>query len=88
MCRGTGTHVNPSIDGNGLSQEYADDPEFMEDYLAGAYDVRCSECGGANVLDVVDESRMTPEQIEAWTEQEHDRWEYDAERAAERRAGC
>lgn len=87
-CRGKGTHTNPSIDGNGLSQEYAEDVEFMEDYLSGAYDVRCEECNGANVVPVVDEERMTPEQVEAWHTQCQEEWEYQAERDAERRMGC
>ena len=36
-CRGTGSHVNPAVDGNGLTQEDFDEagPEFRDDYMAG-----------------------------------------------------
>ena len=48
-CRGNGTHTNPNIDGNGLSDEYQQDPEFMESYCAGHYDVPCEVCKGLRV---------------------------------------
>lgn len=54
-CEGTGSHVNPSIDGNGISlDEFDRDPDFKEAYLSGHFDVTCEECKGENVLDVVD----------------------------------
>ncbi len=35
-CNGRGSHVNPSIDSNGISaEEFAEDPDFQDDYLAG-----------------------------------------------------
>lgn len=50
-CRGRGTHVNPNIDGGGLtSDDFADDPDFYDDYFAGNYDVSCSECDGRRVV--------------------------------------
>ena len=49
-CQGDGKHTNPSIDGNGLPQEYAEDMDFMEEYLGGMYDVTCYECKGARVV--------------------------------------
>ena len=55
-CDGEGKHVNPNIDGNGLSQEdFAEDPDFAESYFTGLYDVSCEECGGNRVVDIVDE---------------------------------
>src|SRR4051812_13986312 len=58
-CRGKGTMVNRSIDGQGLSQEdFDDDPDFEEAYRSGVYDVRCDECKGNNVVDVVDEESI------------------------------
>jgi DnaJ-class molecular chaperone len=65
-CRGTGVHDHSAF-ANGISQEdFAEDPEFRENYFAGHFDVRCEECHGANVVDVVDEDRLTPEQRRAW----------------------
>jgi RecJ-like exonuclease len=64
-CEGTGTHVNPSIDGHGLTQEDFDaDPDFAEGYFNGRYDVRCEECDGRNVVEVPDLSRLTAEERE------------------------
>lgn len=52
-CRGNGTHVNPAVDGNGLTSDDIDEmggDDFMEDYLGGVYDVICEECGGLRVV--------------------------------------
>lgn len=50
-CEGTGTHVNPAIDGNGLTREdFDEDPDFRDDYMSGVYDVACYECGGKRVV--------------------------------------
>lgn len=58
-CEGKGTHVNPNIDGNGITaEEFAEDPEFAENYFSGLYDVRCEECDGLRVVQVVDEDRI------------------------------
>lgn len=44
-CQGEGSHVNPAVDGNGLTAEDFDqDPDFHDDYMAGAYDVPCEQC--------------------------------------------
>lgn len=60
LCSGKGKHVNPAIDGNGLSQEdFDNDPDFAESYFSGVYDVTCYECNGNNVVSVVDEKRLT-----------------------------
>lgn len=69
-CRGNGSHVNPSIDGNGLSREHMEDREFMEDYMAGVYDVPCYECDGRRVVSVVDEAQCDPALLAAYVEQE------------------
>lgn len=59
-CGGEGHHSNPSIDGNGFSDEIRDDdPEFYEDYMAGRYDVRCTVCNGERVVSVPDTSACT-----------------------------
>lgn len=59
-CRGTGSHVNPSIDGNGLGAEDFEDEEFAEAYFNGAYDVACYECRGLRVVPVMNED-LSPE---------------------------
>ena len=89
-CEGRGTHVNPSIDGNGLSQEDFDEagPEFYEDYMGGVYDVTCYTCGGRNVVAVVDEERCNPAHLEAYRAHQQAEYEYRMEAAAERRMGC
>lgn len=58
-CKGRGKHVNPAIDGNGISaEEFEEDPEFADAYMAGVYDVTCHECGGDRVVAVIDEKRL------------------------------
>jgi RecJ-like exonuclease len=89
QCHGEGTHVNPSIDGNGLTYEdFDDDPDFYEDYYNGHYDVVCHTCNGHNVVDVLDEDKCTPEQIQAHFDHLKALWEIEACYEAERRAGC
>lgn len=60
-CHGKGTHVNPSIDSHGLTAEdFAEDPDFADDYLGGRYDVECFHCGGARIVVVLDPSKTPP----------------------------
>lgn len=62
LCFGRGTHVNPSIDSNGLtSEDFDQDDSFREDYFSGVYDVPCCECHGNKVTPEYDESRAKPE---------------------------
>jgi len=50
LCKGRGKHVNPSVDGNGLTHEdFDEDPDFRDEYLRGRYDVSCSRCNGTRV---------------------------------------
>lgn len=51
VCEGEGTTVNPNIDCNGLTHEdFAEDPDFREDYLSGVYNISCQACGGSGKL--------------------------------------
>ena len=63
-CRGNGTHVNPNVDGHGISaEEWANDydDESREMYMNGGYDVRCEDgCTDGKVL-VVDEDQCKNE---------------------------
>lgn len=87
-CRGKGTHVNPNIDGNGLPDECVNDPEFMESYMSGVYDVRCSECDGNKVLDVVDVDALSDDDKEAYHRHIDEIRSMEAEAVEERRLGC
>lgn len=94
-CDGTGTHVNPAVDGHGISMDEWYGPEWDDDsreaYMAGRYDVTCEECGGANVVLVPDVARCTYGQKRALVlERQRQRHvaESRAEQAAERRMGA
>jgi hypothetical protein len=90
-CAGTGSHTNPSIDGNGITasemEEMGDD--FREDYMRGVYDIACQTCQGERVISAIDEDRLNAEQRVQWAkhckEEEADRRE-DASEAWLRRA--
>lgn len=90
-CRGEGTHDHPAFS-NGFTRddEFVDD-EFIEQYMAGAYDVSCSVCNGNRVIPEVDESRLNAQQKVAYDYQK-DWWrseaEYRREVEAERRMGA
>ena len=72
-CRGKGTHVNPSIDGNGItSEQFDEDPDFREDYFAGKYDITCRECEGKRVIPIIDKSRMSAEDICLWNKKQEE----------------
>jgi hypothetical protein len=59
LCQGRGKHVNPSIDCCGITgEDFADDPDFAEEYMAGTYDQTCNQCSGQRVVPVV---KMPPE---------------------------
>lgn len=50
-CHGEGTCVNPNIDANGLTAEdFAEDPDFAEEYRSGTYDVSCAACNGTGKI--------------------------------------
>ena len=89
-CEGRGKHVNPSVDGNGISQEDFDqDPDFREAYFEGRYDVTCWDCEGEKVI-------LSPNfdtQWEPGLKERYDSWmrdeqAYAAECAAERKMGA
>lgn len=90
-CSGDGTHVNPNVDGHGISpEEFDEDPDFAEAYFGGVYDVSCGECDGAGkVLAAVladDEAEWTDDQ-RAYVEHEQAQADDRAERANELRMG-
>lgn len=92
-CYGEGKHVNPSIDGNGITQsEMAEilheDPDFLDNYMGGMYDVTCHQCKGQRVVLEVDEHSCTKEQWDEYQQDCRDDWELAAMEAAERRMGA
>jgi hypothetical protein len=88
-CQGKGTHVNPSIDSQGLTQDdFDEDPDFEENYFGGQYDVRCYECKGARVVPVINRSACDPEVLKYLDEQEEERRRDEWERAAEMSMGA
>jgi len=92
-CDGEGTHTNPSIDGNGLTQSdideaMHDDPEFLDNYFGGVYDVMCHECDGKRVILAVDYDAMTEEQEAQYNSDLDEERSWEAEHQAELRAGC
>lgn len=91
-CDGTGKHVNPAVDGHGLSREdFDEDPDFAEDYFSGVFDVTCHECHGERVLLVVDHEQAAiecPDDYQRWCDHERELANMRAEMAAERRMGA
>jgi len=92
LCDGKGKHVNPSIDAHGISsEEFADDPDFYDEYKSGMYDVTCYLCHGNRVVPVPDESRCNTEQkafLKVLEEREADERAYQNECDYARRMGC
>lgn len=91
-CGGTGVHVDPSIDGRGLSAEdFAEDPDFEQGYFSGVYDVQCSECRGQRVVLVPAHDLFTEEHRMHWEghlSAQRERREVDLMYEAERRMGA
>jgi len=88
-CHGDGTHVNPAVDGNGITQEEMDqDPDFFEAYMSGQYDIRCEECDGSGKVAEPDPHNNPAELLEAWEAFQKDLAESRAIEAQERRMGA
>ena len=58
LCRGKGRVVNPNIDASGVDLHgwRDEDPDFVKDYLSGAYDITCPQCLGRTTVAVCDET--------------------------------
>jgi len=83
-CLGRGRHVSPNIDADhGVAwEEFDEDPDFYEEYMSGAYDVECAECGGRRVVPVLREPCRELDDYRRQIE------EHRALCEAERRRGC
>jgi hypothetical protein len=76
-CSGNGTHVNPNIDGNGItSSEWAEwDEDEREGYFSGRYDVQCEDCSGSGKILEIDHERFEaqhPAAYAIWNESEQE----------------
>ena len=87
-CHGTGKHVNPSVDGNGLTNEAFDDPDFEESYFRGDMDVNCWECNGKRVTPEPNWDSVSPKTWDCWVDVMESQRECSESREAERRAGA
>jgi len=85
VCRGRGHYINPDIDGNGLSQESIDsDPDFVEMYTSGGFNISCNLCWGSRVMPVPE----SPADIARLREWENAGADSRAIRDAERQVGA
>lgn len=87
VCDGKGVHVNPAIDGNGITRSEMDElgEEFEEGYRMGVYDVLCEQCHGTRVVPVPDDGDPN---FRAFRDEVQGHYEYLAEREAEMRMGA
>lgn len=89
VCNGAGSHVDPAIDAGGLSAEdFAEDPDFAEDYLAGTYDVPCNKCGGRTTVREVYIDRLSPEHRALYEQQLLEDAAYESTRRMEYMLGA
>jgi hypothetical protein len=87
-CEGRGSHVNPNIDGHGITAEEWDrdwDEDSREGYMTGRYDVPCQTCDGLRVERVVDRDRCEPALLARFDHEADRRRDWDAEDAHTRR---
>ena len=83
-CQGKGTHVNPAVDGHGISpEEFAEDPSFEENYFGGVYDITCQECNGERVELVPDENSTDKAALKHYEEWATEKYQAERERAHE-----
>lgn len=72
LCRGLGSHVNPSVDAGGLHPEDMDEDGWQA-YFSGSYDVSCPECKGLRVVPVPAPrdagEQAACKELEQWQEQ-------------------
>lgn len=87
-CKGDGQHVNPNIDGHGISAEEWEqdwDEESREGYFRGDYDVPCeARCTSGKVL-VPDEEACKHEPLKSLYEAYEKKLDDDAQSRAEDR---
>lgn len=82
LCDGKGSHTNPLIDGNGLTESDLQDwdYEMWDDYRSGKYDVDCWACNGLRVQEVVNSSYVN--MSDPGTALAYEKWEANFSSAA------
>ncbi len=70
QCRGHGTSTRYL--GAFTADQMREDPEFAEDYKNGEYDRTCETCQGGGKVKVLDETKLSPEKLEAYRDQQRD----------------
>ena len=92
LCNGKGSHVNPSIDCGGLTQDdFDEDPDFEESYRSGHYDVTCNQCHGKRAVPVINHDHLNDEQkraLNTMNQLAEEEAAYQAECRMERMMGC
>lgn len=88
-CRGNGTHVNPSIDGHGITMEEWNGPDWDDEsremYMSGGYDVRCEAgCVDGKVLEI-DMAQLDDDTRKRVEVRQQQQAEWDAEQVYWRR---
>ncbi len=89
-CEGHGAHLTPSMREHAYSaEEFREsfDDEEAEEYCrrGGRYDVTCETCKGARVMPIVDEKKLSNEQMAdyiRWQKSERQRARWAREDAA------
>ncbi len=94
-CSGDGKHVNPSIDGHGITMDEWWGPDWDDEsremYMNGGYDVTCSVCDGRRVNLVFDREalkRKDPDLLRRYEKWLDDETMYQRICEAERRMGA
>jgi hypothetical protein len=64
-CRGRGVHDHEAFSDGITAEDFAEDPDFAEQYHKGWYDVPCSVCHGRRVVLVPEEENLSDDQKEA-----------------------
>jgi RecJ-like exonuclease len=90
LCYGKGSVLREGLRGECFtSSDIAEDPEFFEDMMDGAFDQTCPDCKGCGKVQAVDEEALTPKQrllFDAMQEEEEARLAEEAAYYYERRA--
>jgi RecJ-like exonuclease len=84
-CEGDGTTGNPAYNGLSCSGEFMqENPEFLEEYMDGKYDILCPSCKGSGKVLIP----STDEGFNAWEIEQFDLEMAEMDREAELRMGC
>lgn len=72
--------------GSFTREDFDEDPDFMEDYMDGQYDITCEACKGSGKVLEIDEERCTTDEQKAALQRMQEEAEYRRESFRERKA--